>query len=383
LKVLIAEDDATSRLILQTLLGQWQYEVVSTADGEQAWEALRGAAPPELAILDWQMPGLEGPEICRRLRARADGAAVYTILLTARNAPEDIVAGLQAGADDYLAKPFHKDELRARVQVGKRTIDLQASQARYLQEIETTLLHIQRSFLIGTAPSDLQGASVAATLAPYSRVSGDFYDFHCHGPGCFDVLLGDVMGKGMRAALMGAAAVDGFVRNLARTGGGDHGGACADPETVVRGVADGMLEQLRHLDSFITLCYGRFDMMRHTFTFVDCGHTRPLHLCARSGACVAHAGHNMPMGVMEDEPVRQVNVSFEPGDVFLLYSDGVTEAMNPAREMFGEERLASLLQAGRDLAPRDLVQAVTEEVERFTAGCGPHDDVTCIAVRIA
>jgi len=127
MKILIAEDNMTSRRILETILVKWNYEVISACDGNEAWEKLQEKDPPKLIILDWMMPGINGVEICRRLR-RPDGVVpMYIILLTARDEKNDIVEGLGAGADDYIAKPFDKEELRARIDVGRRVVELQTA----------------------------------------------------------------------------------------------------------------------------------------------------------------------------------------------------------------------------------------------------------------
>jgi len=125
-KILIADDDVTSRLVLTGVLKKCGHEVVTTVDGTEAWEAMRRPDAPTLAILDWVMPGLTGVEACRRIRSLQSNQQPYLIILTSRGEKADIVAGLEAGADDYLAKPFDAGELRARVDVGRRVIELQA-----------------------------------------------------------------------------------------------------------------------------------------------------------------------------------------------------------------------------------------------------------------
>jgi diguanylate cyclase (GGDEF)-like protein len=128
--VLVADDSLVMRRLLEASLAGWGYEPVSAADGQQAWELLNGHDPPPIAILDWMMPGLSGLEICRRLRQRGSPPYVYVILLTARGLREDIVEGLNAGADDYVVKPFDKHELEVRLRAGRRIIDLQAELMR-------------------------------------------------------------------------------------------------------------------------------------------------------------------------------------------------------------------------------------------------------------
>ncbi|MBP3960457.1 response regulator [Gemmata sp. G18] len=138
-RALIAEDDPVSRTLLERTLQGWGYEVVVTCDGAEAWAALLADDAPHLAILDWMMPGLEGTEVCRRVRALAQSIPTYVILLTARGQSDDIVAGLDSGADDYVTKPFDRQELRSRIRVGERVIALQQGLAERVQELEAVL----------------------------------------------------------------------------------------------------------------------------------------------------------------------------------------------------------------------------------------------------
>jgi len=126
-RILIADDDRMSTMMLGRSLEAWGFEVIVVHDGTAAWECISGPNPPELTIADWMMPGLDGIELCRRIRAAVLPLPVYVILLTARSSRQDLVAGLDAGADDYLTKPFDPDELRARIHVGQRTLGLIAN----------------------------------------------------------------------------------------------------------------------------------------------------------------------------------------------------------------------------------------------------------------
>jgi len=124
MRVLIAEDDLTSRLVLEKTLAKWGYEVLAARDGNEAWKELQKPDAPTLLILDWEMPGMDGTDVCRKVRAHEAGHPRYIILLTARSGTEDLVAGLDAGANDYVGKPFDPAELRARVDVGRRFVEL-------------------------------------------------------------------------------------------------------------------------------------------------------------------------------------------------------------------------------------------------------------------
>lgn len=144
MRILIAEDDPVSRLVLTTNLVNWGHEVVTAVNGLEAWRASQEDDAPRLAIFDWMMPEMEGPEVCRRIRELPATIPPYIILLTARQGAKEVVEGMQAGADDYLTKPYHRDELRVRVQVGVRMIELQTKLADRIGKLEEALDRVKR-----------------------------------------------------------------------------------------------------------------------------------------------------------------------------------------------------------------------------------------------
>ena len=139
MKILISEDEPASRRLLEATLTKWGYEVIVTSDGKQAWEQLQTPHPPPLLILDWLMPELDGIDVCRNARAHKNLRSAYIILLTSRGGTHDLVQGLEAGADDYVTKPFDPEELQARVHVGSRVVQLQRTLADRVQELEAAL----------------------------------------------------------------------------------------------------------------------------------------------------------------------------------------------------------------------------------------------------
>lgn len=136
MKILIADDDAIPRRLLQATLVKYGYEVVVTTDGLEAWDILQRDDSPRLVILDWMMPGMDGVEVCRRVRQRAKVPYVYIILLTSRGRKEDIVAGMEAGADDYLTKPYDPHELQVRLRAGQRILELETALIASLEALE-------------------------------------------------------------------------------------------------------------------------------------------------------------------------------------------------------------------------------------------------------
>ena len=144
MRALIADDDPVTRAILVKALKPWNMEVTVATDGNEAWSALSSGPPPEIAIVDWMMPGMDGIELCRRIREYPALAGIYVILLTGRGSRMDLVAGLDAGADDYMVKPIDTEELRARVQVGVRVANLQGRLAERVVELQGARDHLAR-----------------------------------------------------------------------------------------------------------------------------------------------------------------------------------------------------------------------------------------------
>ena len=143
-KILIAEDEPVSRRILQHLLTEHGHDVIVTADGIEAWDVLQGDDAPHLAVIDWMMPGITGLQLCNLVHEAPDAELKYLILLTAKGEKADVVRGLAAGANDYVIKPFDKDELRARVNVGVRVIQLQIRLAERIDELQDALAHVNQ-----------------------------------------------------------------------------------------------------------------------------------------------------------------------------------------------------------------------------------------------
>ena len=144
MRVLIADDEATTRHLIQVTLAGWGFDVMVAEDGDAALCILKGPSPPEIALLDWMMPGVDGLEVCRRLRATLPNATTYIVLVTARGGLANVVQGLEAGADDYITKPFDPRELRARLHAGVRIVQLQQALVERFHELEDALKRVKQ-----------------------------------------------------------------------------------------------------------------------------------------------------------------------------------------------------------------------------------------------
>ncbi|MBP9143258.1 MAG: SpoIIE family protein phosphatase [Thermoanaerobaculia bacterium] len=402
-RILLAEDQRLQARMILAVIEALGLEPVLAGDGETAWRILSSDDPPPVALLDWMMPELSGVEVCRRLLDHPRRSSIYLILLTARDTTEDIVAGLEAGANDFVTKPFEPRELLARIQVGLRVVALERELADRMGELERALEEraaaekrlreararevevadrIQQTLLLG-APPEFPGLETAALSAASEGVDGDFYDFISHGDDLLDVVVGDVMGKGLPAALVAAAIKAEILRVLARRGStSSETAALPSPAALLDAVARALAPRLSDLERFATLVLARFDLGAGRLTLVDAGHTATILVRAAATEPEELPGLDPPLGISDDPRFREVSTTIANGDLVVFYSDGLTEARNPQGELFGVARLRTLVGEERAASPRRIVDAMHAAVRTFVGSAPISDDLTCVAVRI-
>lgn len=242
---------------------------------------------------------------------------------------------------------------------------------------------IQRTLLFDYPPRDLPWARFAALTIPSERIDGDFFDFLLHTDRQIDVVLGDVMGKGVPAALLGAATKTHILRAFSHLiAVGSDRTALPELRDIITLANSHIAQELIELESFVTVCYARFDLERDRLIFVDCGHTNTIHFQHQTGTCVLLEGDNLPLGVNAQEIYNQFEIQIAPGDVLVFYSDGLTEARNRNGEFFGVDRLVDMVQAHADLDPEELTTRLRAAAEAFSGSGNFTDDLTCVAVKL-
>ncbi len=241
---------------------------------------------------------------------------------------------------------------------------------------------IQQMLLFKEPPQDIPGLQIGVIMIPSRKVDGDFCEYIRHSNNCLDIAVGDVMGKGIPAALVGAATKSQILRSLCSLLAVARSGTTPSPAQIVNAVHQELSERLIDLDCFVTLCYARIDLDARQLDLVDCGHTKTIHVDAGSGSVRMLSGDNLPLGVSMREVYTQNTVPFSDGDMIVFYSDGITEARDPEGAFFGETGLARSLQDCPCGPPDEFIRTLRQDLAAFTRTEAFADDLTCVAVRI-
>jgi len=241
---------------------------------------------------------------------------------------------------------------------------------------------IQRTLLLSLPPTASADFQTAALAVPSSGIDGDFYEFLLHPNRCLDIIFGDVMGKGVPAALLSAGTKTEFLRSLVHLLVGSPRGHIPQPADIVNRVHQVLTQHLLDLDSFVTLSYVRFDAPASKVTLVDCGSTKLIRRAGDTGRIDCLSGFNLPLGSAASEVYAEATFDYAPNDLFVLYSDGVTEARNPAGEEYGLERLCDLIARRTDLDSQQLAKSISEAVTGFVGSRSLADDLTCVVLKM-
>ncbi len=372
-RILIVDDVKTNIDILVQALRD-DYKLSVAVDGEGALRAIE-KSPPDLVLLDIVMPGLDGYEVCRRLRAQEATRELPVMFLSALEDVKDKARGFEVGGNDYLTKPFEVLEVKARV----RSLLKAKAYADAIREAMARDLRIAREIQMGILPPDLAAATkgtgldVEAVIEPARQVGGDLYEVLRASDDRVVVALGDVSGKGIPAALFMAVTVT-VLRTMAR-----H---IVEPDEILRRLNDELAEQ-NPRGMFVTLQCIVFDLARRSALIAGAGHHQLAILSPGRPPRLACPSSGRPIGLMLANPIECETLSLEAGETFVLYSDGVSEAMDVNEDFYGEDRLLATLGATAGASPAEIVRQVLADVRTFAADAKQSDDITILAVRYA
>ncbi len=400
-RIMFVDDEVNVLEGFKRLMRKERYDIATTTSPEEALQLLSKDSYA-LVLSDQRMPIMDGISFLEKVKDFSPDT--IRILVTGNADTNTAIKAINRGSVyRFLTKPCDENELLSIVKqaVGyfetlmenRRLQELTKKQNTELIELNKNLAQsreqevnigskIQQTLLMGQPLEDIKGAKMSAFSVPSQGIDGDFYDFFKQNDHCFDLIVGDVMGKGVPAALLGAAVKSQFLRAISKLISTYQGKKLPEPEEIVSLVHHWITDSLIKLENFFTSCFIRFDLEKNRFSFVNCGHTRTIHFIARTQKCKLLQGENMPIGFNKMETFKQASFPLEPGDIICIYSDGVTEARNDSKEFFGETRLTNLICSNHHLAPNALLERIKTSVMEFTGSKFFADDLTCVAVKI-
>jgi sigma-B regulation protein RsbU (phosphoserine phosphatase) len=382
--VLLIDDDPTSLLYLSAVLRKQGREVVTATNGRDGFDILlerQGA----LVICDWNMPELTGPELCRKIRDAELPHYVYLILLTARGDKGSFLAGMDAGADDFLVKPVDPQELEAKVRAGERVLRLEQDldeRNSALNQLNSelslayetmkkdvvTAAAIQKSFL--PEPYDGADAKLDWLFIPSSLLAGDMLGYFPLDQSHFAFFQIDVSGHGVSSALISFATSKLLWPERRRSDftsrqalpGANGAAPVISPASVIGELNRRFCKEPESDNYFLTMVYGVFDIDNGCIQLSSAGHPPPLLWRRSDRAFVETRVRGVPVGVVDGTEYECETLSVVPGDRLIIYTDGIVECPNPAGEFFGEDRFRELLQDTSDFSLAEVKDAVSEEL---------------------
>jgi phosphoserine phosphatase RsbU/P len=382
-RLLLVEDSSTMRRMLSTLIADQGYEVKTAVDGNDGLTKARAEPHPELILTDYEMPELDGAGLCRAIKADKELRSIPVIMLTSLGETKSKVAGLDAGADDYITKPRSPDdiqELFARIRAQLRIADLRgelAERNRLLESAQKKLnfeLDLARKVqdaLMPRPPKPRGVLRVAVRYTPANQLGGDVYDFYRLENNRLGILVADVSGHGVNSAML-----SGMVKALAAP----LSLAVLEPGELLAGL-DVAGEQFFPEGYFCTAFYLIADEETGLVRYAGVGHPPAIIVGPRGPRTLPSNPGMLGIGMVDGTAGDTDRLS--PGESLVIYTDGLPDAMDPSDVLFGEDRLKTVLQGHHGSNPEEILNAVDQALNTHVAPGHPADDINIIVLQYA
>jgi sigma-B regulation protein RsbU (phosphoserine phosphatase) len=366
-------DDAKPNLDILVEGLKSDHKLSLALNGETALQ-IATRIPPDLVLLDIMMPGMDGYEVCRRLRQMPQTAEVPIMFLSSLEEVRNKTQGFEAGANDYLTKPFDMLEVKARV---RSLLKAKAYNDAVKEQIASEL-RVAREIQMGMLPHDFTAVekayrvSFGAVLEPAREVGGDLYGVCAAGPERLVVFLGDVSGKGLPASMFMVRAIS-LARLLARE--------IPEPERILARLNDELAVD-NPSGMFVTLLCAVFEPGSRRLTLANAGHCRPVLLPARQPPGWAVDGLGTALGFEPGLKFERTERTLQEGDTLVLYSDGVSEAFNLQEECYGNERLLADAGSLSGQSASDITSVLLQKVRSFAGNAPQSDDIAILTIKV-
>lgn len=376
LRVLVVDDQDMQRLIVRRALEKLGHEVIEADSGVTALQQI-AVNPCDMIISDWLMDEMDGLELCQAIRARQDLPYIYFMLMSSRDSRDDLLAGLNAGADDYLPKPLDMDELAVRIRIGQRLITLQSSLNDRNRQLDEALAQINADIeaagefqraLLPQGDMQAERSRFDWIFLPSARVSGDslnYFRLDDHHVGFYNV---DVAGHGVSSGMVGmlmAQSLDPRSYGCVLRSVDSTGTVSITPPSEAIAALNRQMTSFDLDMNYLTCVYGTLDERTGVVRLVRAGHTWPVVIEADGQARTIDDEGDMPVGLFDTADFHEIMVTLNAGDRLILYSDGVTEAESPSGEQFEIERFSARLGEALASDPASALDQVTTALKNW------------------
>lgn len=402
MKILLAEDDPITRLVYSRALAHCGYEVVVAENGEEAWGLLH-SEPIQILISDWEMPVINGLELCRKLKSSSDLPYIYTILLTARDDVGSLIQGLDVGADDYLAKTCDIEVLKARVRSGGRILQLTAALEAQNQRLKEAHERLDKAYSYIKGDLELAAKTQLALLPPRGSVilgvrfdwlflpstfiAGDTLNYFRLNDRQLVFYQLDVAGHGAASALHSFSLARILSPDFSIA---DPGGQAAAEDALfakptssaeVAAELNRRFQGSADMTTYFTMAYGILDVLDKSIDICLAGHQKPIYI-PKDGQ-PQPIGHNgFPIGVFLEVDYRSMKIGIGQGDRLFLHSDGIAECRDKDGREFGLERLQALLGASQGEGLAQVGGRILTELQAWKGDSQFDDDLSLLALEI-
>ena len=371
--ILIVDDTPTNIGVISGALKD-SYKTKIATNGEKALALASAEEKPDLILLDIVMPGMDGYEVCTRLKSDPATSEIPVIFLTGQTDAQDETRGFEVGAVDYVHKPFSPAVVRARVRSHILLREARAQLAAQLLALNNELemaREIQLSILPHSIP-ELPGLQIAARFQPMTSVAGDFYDFIKIDEKHIGILIADVSGHGLPSALIAS------MLQVALKGQTHH---ATEPAKVLAGLNLALCGKFTQ--NFVTAAYMYMDLENHVLRYAGAGHPPVLQWRNSTGKTGQVLENGLILGMIEEADYEALELPLEARDRYVLYTDGVIEASNPDRELYGTDRFMRFMDSNKALDTNNFADACLAEIARWSGQSGEQsqqDDITLLVI---
>lgn len=402
ISILFVDDEENVLNSLRRFLSREEYKVHFANSGENALE-LMAKIPIQVIVTDQRMPEMDGLQLLDIVKKRYP--ETIRLMLSAIRDLQQVIEAVNSGEIyRFISKPLEPIQFRLTITDAVNHFLAQEERRRLLTELslvnkELMTTHqeliqarqrekqwehkIEKLLLQSKPPRNLNGAEIAAISIPSGHLDGDVLEFITYGTDCLDILVGDVMGKGVQSAMVTMGIKNFFLKAVGQKAGRDNFSRLPSLAEILQDVHHACIEELHTLEKFITLCYSRIDLARGKLEIIDCGHTKTIHYLAAKDECRYLEGPNMPLGIETEGAKFETIISkLAPGDRLLFYSDGVTEATNNTNKEFGREQLSKIVKNNCQNKAEKILDIIINKLRQYCGSESFNDDFSCVVIAI-